>query len=316
MAAVLVTGASGFVGGAVVDSLAAVGRPVLGVSRSVAGGQPFAPGPGLAPDSDWRHLLNDVDAIVHAAARVHVMRDQLADPLAEYRAVNVAGTLRLARQAADAGVRRFVFISSIKVNGESTGTGTAFRADDAPAPGDPYGVSKMEAEQGLERLASETGMEVAIIRPPLVYGPGVKANFEALMRWLSRGVPLPLGAVENRRSLVALANLVDLITTCIDHPAAANQVFLASDDDDLSTTALLRRLATALGKPARLIPVPPSLLELGASLLGKGGVAQRLLSNLQVDIAKTKERLGWQPPVSVDRALELTARDFLGRGSA
>ncbi len=236
------------------------------------------------------------------------MDDTSADPLAAFRQTNTAGTLHLARQAAAAGVRRFVFVSSVKVNGEGTAEGSPFTAADAPAPQDPYGISKMEAEQGLRQIAVDTGMEVVIVRPPLVYGPGVKANFATLMRWLQRGIPLPLGAVtDNRRSLVALDNLVDLLITCIHHPAAANQTFLVSDGEDLSTTALLRRMGQALGKPALLLPVPPALLALGAKVLGKGDVAQRLLGSLQVDITHTRETLGWTPPIGVDEGLRRAA---------
>jgi len=240
------------------------------------------------------------------------MNEDAGDPLAEFRRVNVDGTLRLARQAAEAGVRRFVFVSSIKVNGEHSQPGHPFTADEIPAPGDPYGVSKCEAEAGLRALSQETGMEVVIIRPPLVYGPGVKANFLAMMRWLQRGVPLPLGGVTaNRRSLVFLDNLVDLIVTCIDHPAAANQTFLVSDDEDLSTAALLRRMAAALGRPARLVPVPAGLIVFGAKLIGRPGIAQRLCGSLQVDIGKTKAFLGWAPPISVDEGLRRTAEHWL-----
>jgi nucleoside-diphosphate-sugar epimerase len=266
----------------------------------------------------WGAALHDVDCVVHLAARVHVMEDDSNDPLAEFRRVNVEGTLNLARQAVAAGVNRFVFISSIKVNGEKTGDGGLggegiFCETDVPAPQDAYAVSKVEAEQRLMKLAAETGLEVVIIRPPLVYGPGVKANFYKMMCWLDRGVPLPLGAVYNKRSLVALDNLVDLIMTCIEHPAAVNQVFLAGDGEDLSTTELLRRMAKALGRPARLIPVPVKLLEIGAALLGKRAVIQRLCGSLQVDISKAREVLGWTPPVSVDEALEKTAKGYLGR---
>ncbi len=238
------------------------------------------------------------------------MDDQAKDPLAEFRAVNVAGTLNLARQAVSAGVKRFVFISSIKVNGEGTASGKPYTADDTPMPVDPYGISKLEAEQGLQALSQETGMEVVIIRPVLVYGPGVKANFRSMMSWLRKGIPLPLGATGNKRSLVAVDNLVDLIATCIDHPAAANQTFLVSDGEDLSTTQLLQRMGKALGRPARLLPVPASLLQAGAAMLGKRAIAQRLCGSLQVDIGKTRELLGWAPPVSVDDALRKTARAF------
>jgi nucleoside-diphosphate-sugar epimerase len=255
-------------------------------------------------DTDWSTALTNQQVVIHAAARAHIMKDEVADPLAEYRRVNVDGTLNLARQAAAAGVKRFIFISSIKVNGEQTPLGQPFTADDTPAPEDAYGMSKWEAEQGLQQLASETGMEVVIIRPPLVYGPGVKGNFASMTKLVAKGLPLPLGAIHNQRSLVALDNLVDLIITCIDHPAAANQVFLAGDGQDLSTTELLRAVARAMGKPSRLIPVPSSLLMLGATLLGKKAVAQRLLGSLQVDIAKARNLLGWEPPVSVEEGLK------------
>jgi nucleoside-diphosphate-sugar epimerase len=241
------------------------------------------------------------------------MRDAASDPLLAYRAANVEGTLNLARQAAAAGVRRFVFVSSIKVNGEQTAAGQAFGADDTASPQDAYGISKAEAEAGLKAIAVSTGMEVVIIRPPLVYGPGVKATFLSMMRWLQRGVPLPLGAVtRNRRSLVALDNLVDLIVTCVHHPAAANQTFLVSDGEDLSTTGLLQRLAAAMGVPARLLPVPAWALEAGAALLGRRAMLQRLCGNLQVDITKTRDVLGWLPPIGVDEGLRRAAAGFSG----
>ena len=239
------------------------------------------------------------------------MRDEATDPLSEFRKVNVDATLNLAAQAANAGVRRFIFVSSVKVNGESTLPGKAFTAHQVPAPSDPYGISKWEAEQKLRFLASETGMEVVVIRPVLVYGPGVKANFLNMMKWLYKGVPLPLGAIHNKRSLVALDNLVDLIVTCIDHPRAGNQTFLVSDGEDLSTTELLQRMSRALGKRPRLLPVPAWMLETAANVLGKRSIAQRLCGSLQVDIEHTRERLGWTPPVSVDAALRKTAQHFL-----
>jgi nucleoside-diphosphate-sugar epimerase len=265
----------------------------------------------LDATTDWRAALNDIDTVVHLAARVHVMQDKATDPLGEFRRVNVMGTLRLAKQAVDAGVRRFVFISSIKVNGEATQKGRPFMADDTPAPTDAYGISKLEAEQGLMTLAASTGLEVVIIRPVLIYGPGVGANFRKMMLWLDRGLPLPLGGLDNRRSLVGIDNLVSLILVCLEHPRAANQIFLASDDQDLSTTALIRRTALALGRPARLVPVPGAALTFLAGLLGKGDVAQRLCGSLQVDIAKTRLILGWSPPLSVDEGLALAAQNFL-----
>lgn len=308
---VLVTGATGFVGRAVLSSLAARGHRLRAAVRSSsaldAQVETFQID-ALDADTQWQQGLQGVDVIIHSAARVHVMNDTEADPLSAFRRVNVEGTLNLARQAVAAGVRRFIFISSIKVNGEGTDTGRPYHADDVPAPADPYGVSKMEAEQGLRALAAQTGLEVVIIRPVLVYGPGVKANFLAMMRWLQKGVPLPFGAIDNRRSLVALDNLVDLVLTCMVHPAAANQTFLVSDGEDLSTTDLLRRMARALGAPARLLPVPAILLKLGATLLGKRALSQRLCGSLQVDIEKTRTLLGWAPPLGVDRALAQAAR--------
>jgi nucleoside-diphosphate-sugar epimerase len=251
----------------------------------------------------WAQAVDGIDTVVHCAARVHVMRDLSGDPLAAFRCVNVDGTLNLARQAALAGVRRFVFISSVKVNGEGTPPGGAFSESDLPGPQDAYGQSKFEAEHGLRQLAVSTGMEVVIIRPPLVYGPGVKANFAALMRAVERGLPLPLGAVHNQRSLVALDNLVDLIVTCITSPQAANETFLVSDGHDLSTTDLVRRMAQAAGVASHLLPVPVWVLQASAALLGKREAVQRLCGNLRVDIGKARRLLGWTPPLNVDEGL-------------
>ena len=308
---VLVTGANGFIGRSLCHQLHTDGSDVVaGVRRASHSddlGVPLLVLGELTGETDWSNVLDGFQAIVHSAARVHVMNDQSSDPLIEFRKVNVEGTLNLARQAATTGVRRFIFISSIKVNGEGTELGKPYTANDTPAPSDPYGISKHEAEQGLLRLAAETGMEVVIIRPALVYGPGVKANFLSMMKWLSKGIPLPLGAIHNKRSLVALDNLVDLIVTCLSHPRAANQIFLVSDGEDLSTSDLLRRMGKALDKPARLLPIPASWLNLAAMLLGKRNVAQRLCGSLQVDIAKTRQLLGWQPPLTVDQGLKRAA---------
>jgi nucleoside-diphosphate-sugar epimerase len=262
-------------------------------------------------ETDWMKALRGIKVVIHLAAHAHVIKTNIADSLDELRKVNVEGTLNLVQQAAETGVQRFIFISSIKVNGESTALGRPYTAEDQPAPVDPYGISKLEAENALRKLAGETGMQVVIIRPPLVYGPGVKANFRSMMSWLQKGVPLPLGAIHNKRTLVALDNLVDLIITCIDHPVAANQTFLAGDGEDISTTELLQRLGCALGKPAKLLPMPVWVLKTGAMLLGKRGMAQRLCNSLQVDISKTCDLLEWHPPVSVDEALKKTATDFL-----
>ena len=309
---ILVTGANGFVGSDLCHRLlqtsthhlfAALRRP-----------QPRFPSVLIPlPITDLSDLiphLHQIDVIVHLAARVHQMQDTATDPLDAFRAVNTAATANLAQAAAQVGVKRFIYLSSIKVNGEYTPIDQPFTAQDSPNPQDPYGISKAEAEVQLRHIAQTTGMEVVIIRPPLVYGPGVRANFLSLMRWLDKGLPLPLGAIHNRRSLVALPNLVDLITTCLTHPAAANQTFLVSDNEDLSTTDLLRRLAKALDKPARLIPVPMPIIQSTAQIIGKPALAQRLCGSLQVDISKTQTLLGWTPPVSVDQGLRMTARYF------
>ena len=310
---VLVTGANGFVGRTFCVETAARGFDVRGMIRHSchlsAGIESVVVG-SMDNSSDLQAALTGVEIVVHLAARVHVMRDAVTEPLTEFRRVNVQGTMNLARQSAAAGVRRFVFISSIKVNGEATRSGQPFTADTAPAPLDAYGISKMEAEQGLRKLAAHIGMEVVIIRPPLVYGPGVKANFAAMMHWLKCGVPLPLGAIHNQRSLVALDNLVDLIVTCLTHPAAANQTFLVSDDEDVSTTELLRRMGQAIGQPARLIPVPAGWLKLAATMVGKRYVAQRLCGSLQVDIQKTRQILGWCPLLTLDQGLKKAAEGF------
>ena len=314
---VAVTGASGFVGGALIKLLSTHSnfdpvaiyrttpeRPPLGCETFVCG--------ELASDTDFTAALKGADSVVHCAARVHVMNERAADPMAEFRLANVAATHNLARQAAKCGVRRFVFISSIKVNGESTQSGQPYRADDVPMPADAYGVSKMEAEEGLRTIAAETGMDVVIIRPVLVYGPGVKANFFNMIKLLNRGVVLPFGAINNKRSLVSLYNLVDLISVCLTHPAAANQTFLVSDGQDVSTTQLLRKMAEALRCRARLLPVPSSLLVAAARLLNKKSLSQRLCGNLQVDIEKNRELLGWTPPMSVEQGFALTAEHFQG----
>lgn len=304
---VLVTGSTGFVGRALVAQLVARGgAQVLALTRELpanpVAGASYLPGcdltlPALAPSA-----LAGVDVLIHTAARVHVLHDRAADRLAAFRRMNVEATLRLAEQAAAQGVRRFVFVSSIGVNGGQS-PGRAFSEADQARPHNAYALSKWEAEQGLLRIAAHTGMEVVIIRPPLVYGPGVKANFAALMRAVQRGWPLPLGAVNNQRCLVALDNLVDFIVTCSSHPRAANQTFLVSDGQGLSTAELVRGLARACGRPARLLPVPVWALRAGAALVGQGDAIQRLCGNLQVDISKARKLLDWTPLISVDEGL-------------
>ena len=310
---VLVTGAGGFVGRAIWLRLNALhGTTAVGSTRSECGlfteaGLPSVTVSELSSTTDWTMALVGVSVVAHAAARVHVMKDADADPLAAFRRVNVNGTLKLARQAAEMGVQRFVFVSSIKVNGEFTQPGQAFTADDVPAPLDAYGISKMEAERGLQEIAAKTGMQLVIIRPPLVHGPSAKGNFATLQWFLQRGVPLPLGAINNRRSLVALDNLVDLIVTCLKHRSAAGHTFLVSDGEDLSTTDLLRHMGQAMGRPARLIAVPAAWLEYAARLLGKQEVARRICGSLQVDIEKTRRVLGWRPPLTLDEGLKMAA---------
>ena len=375
---ILITGANGFIGRALCNKLIADGYHVRGSVRGAAqmtalpSGVEGAMVGDIGPETDWSEVLNGIEGIVHLAARVHVMRESSADPLAAFREVNVEGTKCLAIAAANAGVKRFVYISSVKVNGEGTGkredggrrretgrkrdqrptsnierptsnekeelatdprrlTQTFVRATcsgknshrfakekaegrsdpytemDKPEPQDPYAVSKWEAEQILAEISSATGIEIVIIRPPLVYGPNVRANFLRLLRWVNKGIPLPLGMVDNRRSLVSLDNLVDFLITCIEHPAAAGETFLVSDGEDLSTPALIRRIALSMNIPARLIPVPVCLLRLGGSLLGKKSEVDRLCGSLQVDISKAKSVLGWKPPLSVDEGLAKTA---------
>lgn len=304
-----ITGATGFVGRAVCAEAVARKLDVRAVTRAACelptGIQNILVG-DIDGATEWGPSLVNCEVLIHLAARVHVMRESVADPLGSFRRVNVDGTLNLARQAAAAGVRRFIFVSSIKVNGESTLPGKPFSESDAPLPADAYGVSKMEAEQGLRELAARTGLEVTIIRPPLVYGPGVKANLAALLGAVQKGWPLPLGAVQNLRSFVALGNLVDFIFACADHPLAANQTFLVSDGCDLSTPELVHGLARAAGVSARVLPVPVWALQAGATLLGKSDALGRLCGNLQLDISKARHVLGWSPPVSVADALQQT----------
>lgn len=309
--AVAVTGATGFVGGALVDFLAAAGVPVVALSRT----PPAGPGnnlgvewrkmPPLGPTSDYRGLFDGVGCVIHCAARVHVMSDPAADPLTEFRRVNRDGTLALAEAAASAGVERFVFVSSIKVNGERTVPGAPFGPEDLPRPVDPYGISKWEAETGLQAIAGRTGMELAVIRPVLVYGPGVRANFAAIARLAASGMPLPLGAADNRRSLVFVGNLVDLLARMAVRPLPARRLLLVSDGEAISTGELVRALAQAQGRRARLIPVPASIMRGIARIAGRAAIAERLFGSLETDTAHLSE-IGWQPPFTLAQGLQRT----------
>ncbi|CAE6812034.1 N-acetyl-alpha-D-glucosaminyl-diphospho-ditrans, octacis-undecaprenol 4-epimerase [Paraburkholderia domus] len=305
---VLVTGASGFVGRRLCKELADQGIAFVGTGRTSREG---ILGVGdLTPDTDWSEALRNVSDVVHLAARVHVMDETEADPAFAFRRVNVDATASLARQAALAGVKRFVFVSSVKVNGEST-TGKPYSESDSPAPEDPYGTSKHLAEVALWELSRETGLEVVVVRPPLVYGPGVKANFQNLMRAVHRGVPLPIGSVRNLRSMIALDNLSDFLVTVLTHVDAAGHTFLVSDGDDISTATLARKLATAMHRRAHLVPVPLSVLRLLGAVTGKKAAIDRVTGSLQVDITQAKTVLGWTPRVSVDQGIEHTVADFL-----
>jgi nucleoside-diphosphate-sugar epimerase len=310
---ILLTGATGFIGRAVAERLARESSDTVttaGRTKPERDAGTHVEISDIGPQTNWHAALTGVDAVIHMAARVHMMRDTDPFPEHAFRRVNVEGTVNLARQAAEAGARRFVFVSSIKVNGENTAKGRPFRADDRPHPKDLYGLSKLAAEDGLRTLAA-IGLEPVIVRPPLVYGPNVGANFLAMMRWVNRGIPLPLGGLDNLRSLIAVENLADLLVACARHPQAAGKTLLASDGEDLSTTDLLRRLGHALGRPARLIAAPPSMLRLGAKMLGKQSLYARLCGSLQIDSSATERLLGWRPVVSVDEGLHRTAEQFL-----
>lgn len=309
MSTCLITGASGFIGGHLASALAQAPQPwqLRLVGRSAAhlpdcaGATHHNTISAIDASTDWSSLLGGVDVVVHAAARVHVLHDTAPDALAQYRRTNTEGTLRLAEQAAAAGVKRLVFLSTIGIHG--AGQHRPYQEDNAPAPHSPYAQSKLDAERGLLALAACTGLEVVLIRPPLVYGPDAPGNFARLVAIVRRSLPLPLGSVCNLRSLVAIANLVSFIQCCMTHPAAANQAFLVSDGHDLSTPELIRRMAAALHQPARLLPVPPALLRWGAACVGKQAMLQQLTGSLQADIHKARTLLGWAPPQTVEAAL-------------
>ncbi|MEA3406388.1 MAG: NAD-dependent epimerase/dehydratase family protein [Pseudomonadota bacterium] len=326
----LVSGATGFVGQALTQSLTSQGHEVHALVRNTPAKLPKGATPFTAEfskeginhdtslsDSDnarqallisqLLNALKEVEVVIHTAARVHVMNETTTDPLSEFRAINRDATLLLASLAAQAGVKRFVFLSSIKVNGENTAFGSPFTADDTPNPSDPYGLSKLEAEQGLFELSQKTAMEVVIIRPPLIYGPGVKANFAVMMKWVKLGIPLPFASVNNRRSLVALDNLIDFIELCASptlSPKAANEVFLVADATPVSTRTLLQTIAKAYGQKARIWPFPVTIMRMGAALLGKKALSERLFGNLELDASKNKKLLSWQAKTSMMQQLQ------------
>lgn len=317
MMRILLTGATGFVGQTLIDHLLESTDADLQLAVRKPPSRNFCSRISLTLISDisantvWQDALVGCNVVIHAAARVHIMNEHAHNPLAAYREVNVSGTLNLARQAANQGVKRFIYLSSIKVNGELTARGKPFYADDEVTPQCAYSISKYEAEQGLLALAKETGMEVVIIRPVLVYGPGVKGNFKNMMEWLQKGIPLPLGVVKNKRSFVSVVNLADLISRCVYHPRAANQIFLVSDGDDLSTTGLLKKLNKLFDKRVMLLPVPVWALNGAATLIGKKVVAERLCGSLQVDISKAEKLLDWRPVVKVDDELRRTVDEYV-----
>lgn len=306
---ILITGASGFVGQALTAALDKGGYDWIAATRnrtSAADHRHVFIG-DIGPDTEWHAALHGIDCVVHLAARTHVLDDRSSDPYAAYRHINVLGTETLAEQAVAAGVRRLILLSSIKVNGEAT-TAHPYTETDRPQPEDAYGVSKLEAEKVLQRIGANTGLETVVLRPPLVYGPGVKGNFLRLLRLVSRGIPLPLASINNRRSLIGVANLADAIIAGILSPVAAGKTYLVSDGEDISTPQLISKLACAMGVTPHLLPCPPVLLNAGAALMGKRAVAARLTGSLQIDSGRIRKELGWQPRYSLDQGLKSTAQ--------
>lgn len=310
---VLVTGSSGFVGAKVMLQASRLGWECIGQRRSLSEtvNEQHYFYAAIDGNTDWSMALKNVDCVIHCAARVHQMSDSVHDSLSLYRNINTAGTLNLARQAVEAGVKRFIFISSIKVNGEYSKPDQPFRPETRFIPDDHYGLSKYEAEQKLKTLAEESGLEVVIIRPPLVYGEGVKANFLTMIQWVEKGLPLPFGMIRNQRSLVYIDNLVDLIIHCCTHTNASGKTFLVSDDLDVSTTEILKTIANTLAVPSRLLPIPEYMLKFLFIIIGKKALAQRLCCDLHVDISDTKHDLSWSPPYTFQQGIEKTVSAYL-----
>ncbi len=307
---ILLTGANGFVGRRLTSELLKLGHQIRAALRSSANSETSSCEivniTNIDFETDWTAALKGVAVVIHLAARVHVMRDHALDPLSEFRRTNAAGTEHLARCAAAAGVKRLVYVSSIKVNGEETENGHRYSEQDIPAPQDPYGISKWEAEQAVQRVAQETGLEVVIVRPPLIYGAEVKGNFIQMMKVVARGIPLPLAALHNQRDLLYVGNLADALIACATHPAAVGQTYVLCDGEPVSTSELLQRLARALGVSPRLFPFPTSVLELAGKLSGKSDQVDRLLGSLQIDSAKIRRELNWTPPFTMQQGLQAT----------
>jgi nucleoside-diphosphate-sugar epimerase len=309
----LVTGANGFVGTPLCKQLHARGwavRAAMRMARPLAEGIETALVGTLDGETNWTNALDGVDVVLHLAARVHVMHEDAASPLDEFRKTNVAGTEHLARAAAANGVKRLVYVSSVKVNGEATQGEGKFTGANMPLPQDPYGISKWEAEQALHRVAAETGLEIVVVRPPLVYGPNVKGNFEQMLRVVAKGIPLPLASMKNLRSLIYVENLVDALIACATHPAAVGKTYLVGDGDDVATPDLLRQLSIAMGRAPRLLPCPVALLQFGGRLLGKSDQIERLIGSLRVDSSAIRLELNWTPPFSLQQGLRATGEQF------
>ncbi|MBN1256674.1 MAG: NAD-dependent epimerase/dehydratase family protein [Planctomycetes bacterium] len=324
MKQIMVTGADGFVGTALCRKLVADGYAVRGAVWELAlvtdhnkiSGVDYIEVGGIDGETDWRDAVEGIETVIHLAARVHVMHETTGDPLAEFRKVNCDGSANLAAQCAAMDVIRLVYVSTVKVSGEKT-TDEPLHEEVMAKPQEPYAISKWEAEEILCKISQETGLELVIVRPPLIYGPGVKANFLRMIRWIDKGLPLPLGGIHNKRSLIGLSNFADFLALCAMKPEAKGEVFFVSDDDDVSTSELLRRVAVALGKPCKIFWFPSMLLRAAALLLGQKAAADRLLGSLELDISKAKTKLGWQPPSSMAEELQATADWYLAsKGTA
>lgn len=316
---ILVTGANGFIGQRLCETLLNASYFVRGAVRHFPEGlhslksgnnAEFVFIDNVSPETNWGMALKGIDCIIHLAARVHIMRETSGDPITVFRKVNAEGTSLLARMAADAGVKRFIFLSTVKVNGEETEE-HQFTERDTPNPHDDYSSSKWEAEQALHNISDAAGLEIVILRPPLVYGQGVKANFLRLLDMVNKNIPLPLSTVNNKRSMIYIGNLVDAIIRCIEHPSAANQTYLVSDGQDVSSPDLIRMIAGAMGKKARLFPCPVPLLKMIGKVTGKSSEVERLTGSLQIDTAKIRRELNWTPPFTMEQGLRKTADWFM-----